>query len=98
MWLRVWCLQIPILSRAAGSISLFQAAHHSHARWLRSNSRRLVVYQDARHTFGACSSVNLEPYPPTMWPDWMAARFAGKPMSNERWYVDNSGAVTKTAL
>jgi hypothetical protein len=30
--------------------------------------------------------------------DWMAARFAGKPMSNERWYVDNSGAVTKTAL
>ena len=28
----------------------------------------------------------------------MAARFAGKPMSNERWYVDNSGAVTRTAL
>jgi hypothetical protein len=28
----------------------------------------------------------------------MAARFAGQPMANERWYVDNSGAVTKTAL
>jgi len=27
-----------------------------------------------------------------------AARFAGKPMSNERWYVDNSGAVTRTGL
>jgi hypothetical protein len=23
---------------------------------------------------------------------------AGKPMGNERWYVDNSGAVTKTAI
>ena len=63
-----------------------------------SNPRRLVVYQDARHAIGACPSVNLGPYPPTMVADWMAARFAGKPMANERWYVDNSGAVTKTAL
>ena len=28
----------------------------------------------------------------------MAQRFAGRPMANERWYVDNTGAVTKTAL
>jgi hypothetical protein len=27
-----------------------------------------------------------------------AARLAGKPLASERWYVDNSGAVTKTAL
>jgi hypothetical protein len=58
-----------------------------------SNPRRLVVYQDARHAIGACPSVNLGPHPPTMVADWMAARFAGKPMSNERWYVDNGGAV-----
>ena len=63
-----------------------------------SNPRRLVVYQDARHAIGACPSVNLGPHPPTMVADWMAARFAGKPMASERWYVDNSGAVTKTAL
>jgi hypothetical protein len=30
--------------------------------------------------------------------DWMAQRFAGVPMANERWYVDNSGAVTKAPL
>ena len=63
-----------------------------------TNPRRLVVYQEARHAIGACPSVNLGPHPPTMVADWMAARFAGKPMSNERWYVDNSGAVTRTAL
>ncbi len=63
-----------------------------------TNPRRLVVYQDARHAIGACPSVNLGPHPPTMVADWMAARFAGKPMASERWYVDNSGVVTKTAL
>ena len=63
-----------------------------------TNPRRLVVYQDARHAIGACPSVNLGPHPPTMVADWMAARFAGKPMPSERWYVDNGGAVTKTAL
>jgi hypothetical protein len=63
-----------------------------------SNPRRLVVWQEARHALGACPSVNLGPNPPTLVADWMAARFAGKPMTSERWYVDNSGTVTKTAL
>ena len=63
-----------------------------------SNPRRLVVYQEARHAIGACPSVNLGPHPPTLVADWMAQRFAGQPMANERWYVDNAGAVTKTAL
>jgi hypothetical protein len=61
-----------------------------------SNPRRLVVYQDPRHAIGACPSVNLGPYPPTMVADWMADRFAGKPMASERWYVDNGGQVSKT--
>ena len=63
-----------------------------------SNPRRLVVYQEARHAIGACPSVNLGPYPPTMVADWMAQRFAGVPMASQRWYVDNFGAVTKTPL
>jgi hypothetical protein len=63
-----------------------------------SNPRRLVVYQDARHAIGACPSVNLGPHPPTMVADWMAARFAGKPFKNERWFVDATGKVTKSPL
>jgi len=60
--------------------------------------RRFVVYQDARHAIGACPSVNLGPHPPTLVADWMVERFAGRPMASERWYVDNRGAVSKTAL
>jgi dipeptidyl aminopeptidase/acylaminoacyl peptidase len=60
--------------------------------------RRFVVYQNARHAIGACPSVNLGPHPPTLVADWMAERFAGKPMASERWYVDHHGAVSKTAL
>jgi hypothetical protein len=63
-----------------------------------SNPRRLVVYQEARHALGACPSVNLGPHPPVLVADWMADRFAGKPMASERWYVDNSGAVKKKPL
>jgi cephalosporin-C deacetylase-like acetyl esterase len=63
-----------------------------------SGPRRFVVYQDARHAIGACPSVNLGPYPPTMVADWMLERFAGKPMANERWFVDASGQITKTPL
>ena len=37
-----------------------------------SNPRRLVVYQEARHSIGARPSVNLGPYPPPMVVDWMA--------------------------
>jgi dienelactone hydrolase len=60
--------------------------------------RQSVVYQDARHAIGACPSVNMGPHPPTLVADWMAARFAGRPMANERWYVENSGAVIRTPL
>jgi hypothetical protein len=30
--------------------------------------------------------------------DWMVERFAGKPLASERWYVDSTGAVTRTPL
>jgi dipeptidyl aminopeptidase/acylaminoacyl peptidase len=60
--------------------------------------RQFVVYQDARHAIGACPSVNMGPHPPTLVADWMAARFAGRPMASERWYVENSGAVIRKPL
>jgi cephalosporin-C deacetylase-like acetyl esterase len=60
--------------------------------------KRFVVYQDARHAIGATASVNLGPHPPTMVADWMVERFAGKPLASERWYVDSTGAVTRTPL
>ena len=63
-----------------------------------SNPRLFVIYQDARHAIGACPSVNMGPHPPTLVADWMAARLAGKPMTSERWFVENSGNVVKSPL
>ena len=89
---------VPYLCVAGEWDELSPMVHTERMLGTMSNPRRLVVYQEARHAIGACPSVNLGPHPPTMVADWMAARFAGKPMANERWYVDNSGAVTKTAI
>jgi hypothetical protein len=60
--------------------------------------RQLVVYADSRHSVGNVPSTNLGPFPPTLIADWLVARLNGKPMKNERWYVDPIGRVTKTPV
>lgn len=60
--------------------------------------RQLVVYQDSRHAIGGVPSATLGPYLPSLVADWMAARIANKPMKSERWFVDNTGKVTKETL
>jgi alpha-beta hydrolase superfamily lysophospholipase len=91
-------IRVPYLCVSGEWDELSPMVHTERMLKTMSNPRRLVVYQEARHAIGACPSVNLGPYPPTMVADWMAQRFAGVPMANERWYVDNSGAVMKTPL
>ena len=60
--------------------------------------RQLVVYADSRHSVGNVPSTNLGPFPPTLVADWLVARLNGKPMKNERWYVDPIGRVIKTPV
>jgi dipeptidyl aminopeptidase/acylaminoacyl peptidase len=91
-------IHVPYMVVAGEFDELSPMAHTERMLKGMSNPRRLVVYQGARHAIGACPSANLGPHPPTMVADWMAARFAGKPMASERWYVDDSGGVTKTPL
>jgi dienelactone hydrolase len=60
--------------------------------------RQLVVYADARHAIAGVPSSNLGPFPMTLMADWLAARVAGKPFTSERWFVDATGRINKTAL
>jgi dienelactone hydrolase len=60
--------------------------------------KRLVVYQDCRHSVGNVPSTNLGPTPQVLAADWMQARLAGKPFESGRWFVQSSGAVVKTPL
>ena len=91
-------IRVPYLCVAGEADELSPLAHSERMIARMTGPRQLVVYQDARHALGAISSTSLGPYPPTLVADWMVARLAGKPLASERWYVDSTGAVTKTPL
>ena len=61
-----------------------------------SAPRQLIVYQESKHSVGFVPSANLGPNPYTTMAEWMRDRMAGKPLASERWYVDNTGKVSKT--
>ncbi|HEY2136465.1 MAG TPA: prolyl oligopeptidase family serine peptidase [Xanthobacteraceae bacterium] len=60
--------------------------------------KRLVVYQDSRHSVGGVPSANLGPFPATLVADWMVSQFDGAEFASERWFVEATGRVVKTAL
>jgi dienelactone hydrolase len=60
--------------------------------------KRLVIYQDSRHSVGNVPAANLGPFPPVMVADWIADCLAGKSFPSERWFVTASGEVRKTPL
>ncbi|MBM3528414.1 MAG: alpha/beta hydrolase [Alphaproteobacteria bacterium] len=91
-------IRVPYLAVAGEYDELSPIVHTERMLAAMTCPRRFVVYQDARHAIGACPSVNLGPHPPTFVADWMLERFAGKPMASERWFVENSGSVSKSSL
>ncbi len=60
--------------------------------------KRLVVYQDSRHSVGGVPSANLGPSPTALQADFMAAALDGKTFSSERWFVDATGRINRTAI
>jgi dienelactone hydrolase len=60
--------------------------------------KQLMIYQDSRHGVGGVPSTFNGPQPRTYQAEWIMGRLAGKPIENERWYVEASGKVDKTAL
>ena len=60
--------------------------------------KRLVVYAEARHALGAAASATLGPNAWILSADWMLAALSGKTFPSERWFVDPTGRITKTAL
>jgi dienelactone hydrolase len=60
--------------------------------------KRLVVYQDSRHSVGNVPAANLGPFPPILMADWMASTLDGKTFPSERWYVEASGRIVTAPL
>jgi dienelactone hydrolase len=60
--------------------------------------RNLVVYAGSRHSVGNVPSTSLGPSPSALAADWMLKRFAGETFPSERWFIDATGRINKTAL
>ena len=60
--------------------------------------KRMVVYQDSRHSVGNVPAANLGPFPPILVADWLADCVAGKPFASEHWYVRSNGQIDKKPL
>src|SRR6266851_2324273 len=91
-------ISVPYLCVAGEFDELSPLEHTDRLMKALGGPKRLVVYQDSRHSVGNVPAANLGPFPPILAADWMAASLAGKSFPSEKWYVEASGRIVKTPL
>jgi len=91
-------IRTPYLVVAGEADELSPLEHTERMVRTMSCPRQLVIYADSRHSVGNVPAANLGPFPPTLVADWLVARLNGKPVSSERWFVEATGRIVKTAL
>ena len=91
-------IRAPYLCLAGEAEELSPLVHTERLMKALRGPKRLVVYQDSRHSVGNVPAANLGPFPPTLAADWMAATLGGKSFPSEKWYVEASGRIVKTAI
>jgi len=90
-------IRVPYLCVAGEADELSPLVHTERLLASLQCPKQLVIYQDSRHSVGNVPSAHLGPLPAGLVADWMAERLAGKPLISERWYVEASGRVVKSA-
>jgi dienelactone hydrolase len=91
-------IRVPYLCVAGEFDELSPLEHTERLMKALGGPKRLVVYQDSRHSVGNVPAANLGPMPTTLMADWMAATLDGKSFPSEKWFVEASGRVVKTPL
>ena len=91
-------IRAPYLCLAGEAEELSPLVHTERLMKVLGGPKRLVVYQDSRHSVGNVPAANLGPFPPVLAADWMAATLNGKLFPSETWYVEASGRVVKTPM
>jgi dienelactone hydrolase len=61
-----------------------------------SGPKRLVVYQDSRHSVGNVPAAYLGPNPATHLAEWILSQLKGNSFPSERWFITSSGQINKT--
>jgi dienelactone hydrolase len=91
-------IRSPYLVVAGEADELSPLEHTERMIHTMTGPRQLVVYADSRHSVGNVPAANLGPFPGGLIADWMVERLNGKPLTSERWLVQATGQVVKTAL
>ena len=91
-------IRSPYLCLAGEADELSPIEHTERLMRALAGPKRLVVYQDSRHSVGNVPAANLGPYPPVLMADWMAATLNGRTFPSERWYVEANGRIVKMPL
>src|SRR5262245_15803087 len=91
-------IRAPYLCVAGEFDELSPLEHTERLMTALAGPRRLVVYQDSRHSVGNVPAANLGPFPPTLIADWMTATLNGAGFPSEKWYVESTGRIVKTPL
>jgi pimeloyl-ACP methyl ester carboxylesterase len=91
-------IKVPYLCVAGEFDELSPIEHSFRLVAATKGPKRMVVYQESRHSVGNVPAANLGPFPPILIADWLADRVTGKPMTNEHWYVRSNGQIDKKPL
>src|SRR5215470_16294860 len=91
-------IRAPYLCLAGEAEELSPLVHTERLMKTLGGPKRLVVYQDSRHSVGNVPAANLGPFPQVLAADWMTDALAGKSFPSEKWYVEASGRVVKSPL
>jgi dienelactone hydrolase len=91
-------VKAPYLVAAGGSDELCPLRYTEQFVHALGGPKQVMIYQDARHGIGGVPSAVNGPEPRTYQAEWIMARLAGKPFASERWFIEPSGKVDKTAL
>jgi len=88
-------IEVPYLCVAGEAEELSPLEHTDRMFSSMRAPRRLMVYQESKHSVGFVPSANLGPNPYLSMAEWMLERMDGRPFPSERWFIDNAGAVHK---
>jgi dienelactone hydrolase len=91
-------VRVPYLCLAGEHDELSPLEHTERLMKALAGPKRLVVYQDSRHSVGGVPSANLGPFPPALVAEWMAASLNGRTYPSEKWFVTAAGQIIKTTL
>jgi dienelactone hydrolase len=91
-------VRVPYLCVAGEFDELSPIEHTERLMKAVAGPKRLVIYQDSRHSVGNVPAANIGPFPQVLMADWMLASLNGKPFPSERWYVEAGGRIVKTPL